>query len=109
MPNYYPLVDCVMVTSNYESCGLPLMEAAASGRLPISSKVGILNEFDNPPGLILPMNEEEFVSEGVEKMKELINNPTRFRQMCQGAQDFAREHYDWKSVIGMWVDLLTNP
>lgn len=110
MPDYYFGIDCVIVSSDQnESCGLPLMEAAASGRLPISARVGILNEFNNPPGLILPMESNEFVSEGVEGIRELMNNPTKFRQMCQEAQDFAREHYDWKAVIGMWADLLTNP
>ena len=109
MPTYYSKVDSVIVSSDYESCGLPLMEAAASGRLPISARVGILNEFENPPGLILPMESNEFVSEGVDKIKDLMSNPTKFRQMCQEAQDFAREYYDWKAVIGMWADLLTNP
>ncbi len=108
MPNYYPTIDCVIVSSNYESCGLPLMESAAAGRLPISAKVGVLNDFENPPGLILPMNEEDFVSEGVEKIQELINNSSKFQQMCREAQDFAREHYDWSVVIEMWVDLLTT-
>lgn len=108
MPEYYNQVDCIIVSSDAsESCALPLMEAAAAGRLPISSRIGITCDFENPPGLILPLNEEEFVSEGSERIKELIENPKKFRSLCKEAQDFAREHYDWKAVIGMWADLLT--
>lgn len=110
MPEFYTQVDCIIVSSDTaESCGLPLMEGAAAGRLPISSRIGITCDFDNPPGLILPLDEEGFVSEGVERIKELIANPKKYRSMCKDAQEFAREHYDWKTVIGMWADLLTNP
>lgn len=109
MPEYYSQVDCILVSSNAsESCALPLMEAAASGRLPISARIGITCDFENPPGLILPMNDEDYVYEGVEKINELIKNPKKFRSMCKDSQDFAREHYDWKAVIGMWADLLTS-
>ena len=42
MAAYYKDVDCLMVSSTeQESCGLPLMEAAAAGRLPISTITGI--------------------------------------------------------------------
>jgi len=110
MPEFYPQVDCIIVSSDTaESCGLPLMEGAAAGRLPISARIGITCDFENPPGLILPLDEEGFVSEGVEKIQELIANPKKFKSMCKDAQDFAREHYDWKAVIGMWADLLTDP
>lgn len=110
MPEYYSQVDCIIVSSDTsESCALPLMEAAASGRLPISARIGITCDFDNPPGLILPLDEEGFVSEGVERMKELMDSPKKYQSLCKEAQDFAREHYDWKAVIGMWADLLTNP
>jgi len=110
MSEYYSSVDCIIVSSNAsETCGLPLMESAAAGRLPISARIGITCDFENPPGLILPLDEEGFVSEGVEKIKELVANPKKYRNMCKEAQDFAREYYDWKAVIGMWVDLLTDP
>lgn len=108
MPAYYPIVDSIIVSSDYESCGLPLMESAAAGRLPISAKIGILNDVENPPGLILPLESLEFVNEGVEKIKELMSDTVKFQQMCQEAQDFAREYYDWSAVIEMWADLLTG-
>ena len=106
MPSYYKRTHSVVVPSDEgEACGLPLMESAAAGRLPISAKIGVLSEFDNPPGLILPLDEEGFVNEGTERIKELVANPDKYRSMCKESQDFAREYYDWKFVIKDWANL----
>src|ERR1700686_1369057 len=40
MPRYYARVDAVLVTSLREGFGLPAIEAAAAGRLVISTPVG---------------------------------------------------------------------
>lgn len=107
MPNFYSEVDAAIVSSNEdEACGLPLMEAAAAGRLPISAKIGITRDVDNPPGLILPLEDNDFVSKGIEKLLELKNNPIKFRKLCAEAQQFAHDNYDWKHVISMWADVL---
>lgn len=109
MPNFYSKVDCVIVSSDTtESCSLPLMEAAAAGRLPISAKIGIANEFNNPPGLILPLEEENFVKDAIENIKELQHNPNKFKQLCEEAQAFARDNYDWKHVAHLWADVINN-
>lgn len=109
MPNFYKDVDCVMVSSDEnESCGLPLMEAAASGRLPISSKVGITCEFDNPPGIILPMDDAGFISHGTQILNELKEDTKKFTSLCADAQDFARQYYDWSAVIEDWANLILN-
>lgn len=109
MPTYYESVDAVIISSDEsEASGLPLMEAAAAGRLPISSRVGIVSEFPNPPGVVLPLSEHEFVDIGVEVLSVLIDDSAQFRLLCQDAQEFAFEHYDWKSVIDAWVELLSE-
>lgn len=106
MPLYYRKVHSVVVPSDAsEACGLPLMESAAAGRLPISAKIGILSEFDNPTGLILPLDEEGFISEGTERIKQLIGDPNKYRSLCKDAQDFARQNYDWSAVIEGWANL----
>lgn len=106
MPLYYARTTSVVVPSDAsEACGLPLMESAAAGRLPISAKIGILSEFDNPPGLILPLDEEGFISEGTERIKQLIGDPNKYRSLCKDAQDFARQNYDWSAVIEGWANL----
>ena len=109
MPGFYKDVDCIMMSSDIqEACGLPIMEAAAAGRLPIAARVGINADVDNPTGIILPVDEEGFVREGIEVIKELKDNPGLYKQKCLEAQEFAREHYDWSKFIGPWIDLITK-
>ena len=107
MPGYYQVVDSVMVCStDHEACGLPLMEGAAAGCLPMAANIGINADMENPTGIILPMDEKGFVEEAVEKIKELRANPELFTRKCVEAQEFAREYYDWSKVIDGWIDLI---
>lgn len=108
MPAYYPTVDSIMVSSTEESCGLPLMEAAAAGRLPISTHVGVTRDYENTPNLILPMAEEEFISGGVTALDALSRDSDTFSSMCKTAQEFARENYDWSVRINDWVKLFVG-
>ena len=109
MSAYYKDIDCLMVSSTeQESCGLPLLEAAAAGRLPISTLTGINRDFDKPTGIILPMDEELYLSGGINVINTLKENPHLFNQLCTNAQEFARMHYDWSVVIDNWIILLTQ-
>jgi len=108
MPGYYPQVDCVMVSSTEESCGLPLMEAAAAGRLPISTPVGVARDYENAPGIVLPFEEDKFVTEAVQKMDLLAKDDDGFHKLCCEAQEFARANYDWSHRIQDWITLLTS-
>ena len=107
MPQFYSKIDCVIVPSNQdEACGLPLMESAAAGRLPVSAKIGIVAEFENTKGLILPLEAEEFVNRGTEFLYWLMDSPKQFRDMCEDAQEFAYENYDWHNVSKAWADFI---
>lgn len=107
MPDFYGNVDAVMVSSTeHESCGLPLLESAAAGRLPISTPVGITCDVKNPPGYILPMNSSLFVSEGVSLINMLKGDSKEYRIKCVEAQEDAREYYDWSCVIESWIKLI---
>ena len=109
MSAYCKDIDCLMVSSTeQESCGLPLLEAAAAGRLPISTLTGINRDFDKPTGIILPMEEELFLSGGINAINTLKENPRFFKQLCTNAQEFAWMHYDWAVVIDGWITLLTQ-
>jgi len=108
MPSYYKTVDAIMVSSTEESCGLPLMEAAAAGRLPISTYVGVTRDYENTPNITLPFAEEEFISSGVAALDALSRDSDGFSAKCKEAQEFAREHYDWSVRIEDWVKLLTE-
>lgn len=107
MPDYYGKVDCIMVASTeHESCGLPLLECAAAGRLPISTPVGITRDLDNTPGYLLPMPEADYVREGSWLINSLKSDPALHRKKCEEAQEYAREYYDWSRVIYQWIELI---
>jgi len=109
MSAYYKDIDCLMVSSTeQESCGLPLLEAAAAGRLPISTLTGINRDFDKPAGIILPMDEELYLSGGINLINTLKQNSHLFNQLCTNAQEFARMYYDWSVVLDGWITLLTQ-
>ena len=108
MPSYYKTVDATIVSSTEESCGLPLMEAAAAGRLPISTPVGVTRDYPGTPNITLPFPEDEFIAAGVKAIDELSRNSDKFAIMCREAQDFARENYDWSVRIQDWVKLFTE-
>lgn len=108
MPAYYPSVDCVMVSSTEESCGLPLMEGAAAGRMPFSTPVGVSRDYENAPGFVLPFGEDEYVVTALQLMGKLVRDPGTFHRKCVEAQEFARANYDWSVRIDDWVKLLTE-
>ena len=108
MPAFYKDIDAVMVSSVYESCSLPLLEAAAAGRLPISSPVGITLDLNNTPGYTLPSDADGYISSGVVLLKHLKSDPALFQSKCLEAQEYAREYYDWSKVITPWLKLIVG-
>lgn len=109
MPSYYKNVDCLMLSSTEnESCGLPLLEAAAAGRVPLSTLVGINKDVAHPTGYILPMDEETYVKMGTEIVNQLKADPKLHQLKCKEAQDYAREYYDWSRVIEPWINLIVG-
>lgn len=105
MPRYYSSVDVVMVSSTQESCALPLMEAAAAGRLPMSTPVGVARDIPGFPGVLLPMNEVAYQEEAIKSLRLYMDNPIEFKNRCLQAQSFARDNYDWSCVINTWLEL----
>lgn len=108
MPQYYNSVDAVIVTSTQESCALPLMECAASGRLPISTPVGVARDFPSFPGILLPLNERKLVKAAIDSLCQLRFNDEQFQNKCKEAQEYARYNYDWSIVIDDWVALFSS-
>ena len=109
MPYYYSKVDCVLVTStDYEACGLPIMEAAASGRLPISSSIGILKDLPDNPIPVVASNREGFIREAIQEILTLTHDKELFKKKCIECQDYARETYDWSVVIDDWIKLIVK-
>jgi glycosyltransferase involved in cell wall biosynthesis len=105
MAGYYGTVDCILQTSMEEAGGLPMMEAAASGRLPIGTPVGYLPEHAPSGGLLAPLEEGEFVEKTREYLSYYKANPDKFRKKCMEVQEFAYRNYDWKLKIRKWMEL----
>lgn len=109
MPSFYSEVDAVVISTNEaEACGLPIMETAAAGRLPISARVGIARDIVHPPGIIVPVADKDFLATAKENILELQKNSVKFRQLCAEAQAFAYDHYDWRHVVPLWANVINN-
>jgi glycosyltransferase involved in cell wall biosynthesis len=106
MPSYYKKVDCVIMSSIEEAGGLPMMECAAAGRLPIGTPVGYFKE--NAPkggGILVPVEEQGFLEETKNILEFYKNNSGLYFKKCLEIQDYARENYDWSKKIDQWISL----
>lgn len=107
MPSYYKTVDAVVMSSIEEAGGLPMLEAAAAGRLCIGTPVGFFEE--NAPkggGILVSIDETEFINKIRETIFYYKDNPNEYVNKCLEIQTYAREHYDWSKKIGPWLELL---
>ncbi len=106
MPDFYRTVDAVLATSVSEGAGLPVMEAAAAGRLVISTPVGHfpLKAYQGG-GIIAPIEAEKFKVFTVATLKHYKEDPASFQDKCRAIQEAARK-FDWQYVIGEWIDLI---
>ena len=107
MPGFYNSVDAIMLASQMEGAGLPMLEAGAAGRLVISTPVGHWNEkVTDKGGIALPMDENLYIEKAVDVLTFYKNNPEAYRKKCQEIKDHS-DSYDWRHVIDNWVDLLS--
>lgn len=107
MPAYYKTVDCTVMSSSQDACGLPMMESACAGRLPIGTPLGILK--DHPKaGIIVPIEPQNFIEETKYIINYYHNNSKQYIEKCKEIQEYAKNHYDWKCVIDPWVNLFRS-
>lgn len=106
MPSYYRSIDCIIMSSSEEAGGLPVMEAAATGRLPIGTPVGYFEEHaENGAGILVPIEQESFVEKTTEVLNFYKENPEEFKKRCLSVQEYARENFDWSKKIDQWINL----
>lgn len=109
MPSYYKEIDSVIMTSIEEAGGLPMMECAAAGRLPIGTPVGFFeHNAPNGGGILAPIEENAFVDFVSETLNYYADNPKEFSEKCEQVQAYARDNYDWSKKIQPWIDLLSS-
>lgn len=101
MPGYYKTITSLMIASSEETAGLPAMEAAASGKLVLSTKVGYFNE---GYGVELSMDEQTYITEAVAAL-EKYKDPVLYTETCNKAQQYAKDHLDWVHHMENWVNL----
>jgi len=111
MPGYYKTIDALVMSSSEEAGGLPIMEAAAAGKLILGTPVGYFEEHcdegvNDRGGIALPVNEKEFISSLTEHLINYSKDKNLYKLKCLQIQEYAREHYDWSKKIYSWVNLL---
>lgn len=106
MPDFYRTVEAVLTSSISEAAQLPVMEAAAAGRLVIGTPVGHfpLKAYQGG-GIIAPIEADKFVAFVAEQLRYYRNNPSALVEKCQSIQE-AAHGFDWKYAIGDWVELI---
>ncbi|TPK53359.1 glycosyltransferase family 4 protein [Mesorhizobium sp. B2-4-19] len=108
MPHYYGSVQAVLVTSIKEGFGLPALEAAAAGRLVISTPVG---EFPRQAalgaGLTAPLDDEAFKEFAIERLTYYKNHPGAYKEYCHEIQNSVKK-LDWEFVIDDWINLFAR-
>lgn len=108
MPGYYKGIDALIMSSTEESVGLPIMEAAAAGKLTMGTPVGYFeNNGKRGGGLLLGLEENQFKNDLIESINFYKDNPKEYIDACLSIQQFAKENYDWEVVIEDWVKLLS--
>jgi hypothetical protein len=108
MPEFYKSVDAIVIPSLQEGAGLPAMEAAAAGRLVISTSTGHfpLNAARGG-GIIAPMDAGKFKAFAVNTLRHYRDNPVAYVDKCRKIQEAARQ-FDWQYAIDDWIELIES-
>jgi hypothetical protein len=108
MPEFYRTVDAVVTSSISEAAQLPVMEAAAAGRLVIGTPVGHFPQkaYDGG-GILAPVEANKFISFTTDTLRFYKENPSAYADKCHSIQEAAKK-FDWEHSIQDWVDVIEN-
>lgn len=106
MPDFYRTVDAVLMSSITEAAPLPVMEAAAAGRLVIGTPAGHfpLRAYEGG-GILAPVQADKYVAFCAETLRAYHDDPIAYREKCRDVQNAARK-FDWQHHISGWVELI---
>jgi glycosyltransferase involved in cell wall biosynthesis len=106
MPGFYKSVDAVIMASTEEAAGMPMLEAAAAGRLCIGTPIGYFAENGKKGGgFLVDKDEKKFLEETLDILTRMRYNNEEYKKACLDIQDYAKENYDWSKVIDQWIKL----
>lgn len=106
MPAFYENVDCVVISSNEESFGLPFAEGAIAGRLIVGTEVGCNKIHKN--SIVVPIEEKAFIEKTTEALLEYKKDDKKFQEKCKEIQDYAIKNYSWESNVEPWINFLNS-
>lgn len=103
LPSYLRAGDIYIQTSRYEACSLSLMEAMASGLVPVTFPSGMVEHQikDGENGFIV-----HSIQEMNERIQELIDDPEKRNAMGQIAAKTIREEYSVKKMVDGYVEAI---
>jgi glycosyltransferase involved in cell wall biosynthesis len=116
LANVYAAADVHMLVSSGEGFGLPTLQAASAGVVPLATDYSANRELVSGHGIALPVERyitNEFglrralvdIPSAVDRLEKLYRDPMGLAEMARCGREFALT-YDWENVIGMWVRLL---
>jgi glycosyltransferase involved in cell wall biosynthesis len=112
----YRGADVHLLTSFSEGFGIPTLQAAAAGVVPLAPDWGVNRELIKGHGGLIRVcrfvREQGFkcyaladIDDAVDKLDRLYGNRARLDSQGRAARRFAQS-YDWTSVVSHWHDLL---
>lgn len=95
--------DIFLNTTNYESFGVAVMEAAASGLPVVTTDAGELEYMwgNGVDAMVSPVNDCKSMADGV---LALLRSPDLANQITMNAREKA-ETFSWGHVVPMWIQL----
>jgi glycosyltransferase involved in cell wall biosynthesis len=106
MPDFYRGVDALLMTSISEASPLPVMEAAAAGRLVVGTPVGSYpRQVVRGAGLLAPVAERDYISFCSDLFDGYRADLPRFRRDCEHIKKNA-EGFDWRYNLDGWLSVV---
>lgn len=113
---YYRAADVHLLASTGEGFGLPTLQAAATGVVPIACAYSASSELTHGHGESIPASEwipTEMgiqralidIDEAVERLKKFYEDRTFLESRSKQAQRFAKP-YSWSVVLSQWDELI---
>lgn len=108
IPKYWQSVDCILASALYETAPIPQLEAAASGRLVLTSAVGNTAELAAiGVAELLPSNINQFRKTAVDRLLWYKDNPNAFVDQCERGRE-AMKRFDWPEVLPQWQEFFKS-
>lgn len=97
LPAYYAAADVVAVPSSYEGFPVVVLEAMASAKPIVASKVSGIPEavIDNETGFLV---EKDNIKQLTNKILILLNDPKKREKMGKAARERVIENFDWRKI-----------